>query len=360
MKLRDAWPNVILATAATAAVFVSFAGCKPQGPELRVAKCSGCRIDIRVVATLGQPSDSVLATLFTRVAQLGASRYAVGPMSEHGTLAIYRADGTLERVIGRLGGGPAEFQRYFGPLIETPSGSVVVVDNGNNRLTEVDSTAHIGAYGTPPNAIHAGMALPDGRLVVTGQGYAAERRQWAIHIVERPGRIVRSFSEVPPNIDRREPTARSIVALSRDAHIWFASVDKYELTLADSLGNVSAVIAHPFPAEPPDASGMGPYWVTSIHEDTSGYLWVVSGHRSTTPVAGKREQPLTAITHAALAAGLTSTIDVIDPSKRTVIYSQTFNAPPFRILRNGLGWRYVEDANGNPRIELISLELRRN
>jgi hypothetical protein len=74
------------------------------------------------------------------------------------------------------------------------------------------------------------------------------------------------------------------------------------------------------------------------------------------PVVGK-EVPIRAGTLQALASGLTSMVDVVDPERGTVIYSQAFGEPPRQFIADGLAYGYREDAVGNPRIELVSVQF---
>jgi len=61
----------------------------------------------------------------------------------------------------------------------------------------------------------------------------------------------------------------------------------------------------------------------------------------------------------AVIDGLTSTVDVIDPNAVRSSIPQAFSEPPTPIIADGLAHRYREDADGNPRIELISVRLTR-
>lgn len=322
---------------------------------LRVERCQNCALTRRVVAVLGRPDDTVLVVRNSTVVRLGAARYLVAPVSEPGHLAIYRSDGTLERVIGREGHGPLEYSRHLGPIIGLPSGGAVVVDLPNGRLTLIDSLGHTGAYGRWSASVFAGASLPDGRLVLNSDFRTPNQSGAPLHVVERGGRIVRSFGGVIGPIKPRSPPAVRLVAPARGGSLWVAPNDKYELSLTDSTGRVSMTLTRPL-ASPPEAPSPLPFFISSIREDMDGNVWVVAGLRRTVP-ARAREGPVTYESMKATLDGLTSTVDVIDPRRGTVIYSQAFKEPPARLIADGLAYRYREDADGNPRIEVISLRL---
>lgn len=348
---------VILAAAA-AVLFPARAASQSLGRELRVDPCPGCRLTKRVVAVLGRSNDSVLVMPRSRVVRLGATRYLAGPVSVPGQLAIYRSDGTLERVVGRQGGGPMEFSRNIGLIIESTSGTAIVVDRQNARLTLVDSLGNGRFYASRAGSVFSGASLPDGRLVISAQYRTPERFGFPLHVVDRGGRIVRSFGEMTRTVSPSTGVQVRIVARARGGGVWFSPNDKYELTLADSLGRIAMVLTRPFAAAPPGPSGTLAFFISSIHEDMSGHIWVVSGLRRNAPEL-RKEAPINAGAMQALAAGLTSTIDIIDPKRGAVVYSEAIDGPPTPIIADGLAYRYREDADGNPRIELVSLQLTR-
>jgi len=46
-------------------------------------------------------------------------------------------------------------------------------------------------------------------------------------------------------------------------------------------------------------------------------------------------------------------------ARGSVIYSQAIDGPPTPFIAAGLAYRYREDADGNPRIEIVSMHLTR-
>jgi len=65
--------------------------------------------------------------------------------------------------------------------------------------------------------------------------------------------------------------------------------------LADSLGRVLLSLTRPFASPPLQRSGALPWFIASVHEDSPGRVWVVSGRRRTTaaPPFSGGERPVT-------------------------------------------------------------------
>jgi len=228
----------------------------------------------------------------------------------------------------------------------------------NRRLTLIDSLGKAGTYGRWSASVYAGASLPDGRLVLNSEFRTPDRFGIPLHIVEQGGRIVRSFGGVAGPIEPGSRPAVRCVTPARDGGFWVARYDKYELSLTDSTGRVSMTLSRPLESPPRVSPSALPFFIASIREDTDGNLWVVSGLRRAVPTRAK-EGPVNYGSMKAALDGVTSTIDVIDPKRGTVIYSQAVSEPPTPFITDGLAYRYREDADGNPRIELISVRLTR-
>ena len=328
--------------------------------ELRVEPCTGCKLTERVVATLGHPNDSVRVTMWSRVVKLGATRYLVGPVDVAGRLAIYRSDGTLERVIAlapvfRPDGTPWELPHQVGPIFASTSGGAVVVDQGNGRLTLIDTLGRMRTYADVRGVVSGGLALPDGRLVINAQYPPGDRLGRPLHVIDGRG-IVRSIGPAAGRVGPIETPLFRALAAARDGHFWVSPRDTYELSLNDSLGRVTATLTRPFSSPPPGPSATAAFGISSIHEDANGYLWVAFIRRGSTPDV-KPDERMTSATLRALSAGLTSTIDVIDPMRGAVIFSQTFDGPGRPFISDSLVWRYREDASHGPSIEISALRL---
>jgi hypothetical protein len=322
---------------------------------LRVNHCA-CRIEERVAAVLGRATDSVLTTPFSRVVRLGSTRYLVGPTASPGQLAVYDASGLLERVIGRQGAGPGEFSRYLGPLIPTSAGGAVVVDLGTGRLTLVDSLGSLRAFGRVGGSVFGGVALRGGHLLLNAK-YGGEHSAFPLHVVADGGNVVRSFGDASKSANPRSPPPVRIIAPGANGRVWYTPHDAYRLTLADSLGRTILVLTRKVDASPASAAGTLTFYIASIREDSAGLVWVVTGQRTGQPAVAKREA-IADRSLASVAAGLTSTIDVVDPRQGRVIASEARSGPPHLFFDDGYRARYREDSEGNPRIEIVSIRLR--
>ena len=335
---------------------------QPAAQELRATPCSGCTLTRRVVATLGRPNDSVVVTMWSHVARLGATRYLAGPVSLPGRLAIYRTDGTLERVI-RLplafypDGRPFESPHQVGTMFESMSSGVLVLDTGNGRLTHVDTLGRLSTYATMRGSVFGGLSLPDGRVLISAESPQTDPVGRPLHLIDRK-RVIRSIGPASGRLGPLTTMDVRVLGAARRGGFWTAPYDRYEISLMDSLGRITTTLTRPFSSPPPSPDGTLAFGVSSIHEDVDGYLWVVSLRRARAS-SMQPHQEITPGTMRGLAAGLTTTIDVIDPRRGTVVHSQSFPGPATRFIGDRLIARHREEGNGRQIIEVVSVSLSR-
>ena len=311
---------------------------------------------------MGAPNDSVVVTMWSHVVRLGPTRYLVGPVNVAGRLAIYRSDGTLDRVI-RLkpaffpDGTPWESPHQVGPMFESASGAAVVLDMGNGRLMLVDTVGGLRTYASLRGSVFGGLSLPDGRMVINAQYPPGESLGRPLHIIDNK-RIVRSIGPAAGRLGPLSTSDFRVLASARGGNFWTSPHDRYELSLMDSLGRVATTLTRPFASAAPGPGGTMAFGVASIREDADGYLWVVSLRREGVSDV-KADERITPATIRGLAAGLTSTVDIIDPRRGEVIYSQSFAGPATPFIADGLVYRHRDDASGTHRIEVVSMRLTR-
>jgi len=328
---------------------------QPGPQELRAEACPTCRITERVVATLGRPNDSVQVTYWSRVVRLGGRRYLVGPVSVPGQLAIYQSDGTLERVIALEGSGPADHQTHVGPMFESWSGGAVVVDRKNGRLTLIDTLGRTSTYANLRGSLFFGASLPDGRLVINAESPPGDPLGRPLHVIDRT-HVVRSFGPAAGRLGPISEPAVRLITPSRDGRLWVSPNNVYELSLIDSLGRAATTLTRPFPTAPVGASGELRQFVSSIREDSTGRVWVLLARRDRAPDA-KAHQRVTTEALRALAASLTSSLDIVDPKRGVVLYSQPLDGPPRQLIGDGLTYSHREEANGAMHIDVVSLRF---
>ena len=142
-----------------------------ENPALASAALAEWALDSTPVIDIGALEGGEGETLF-RVAgalRLGDGRLVVanGGTSQ---LFYYRPDGTLERTVGRKGGGPGEFQMMAG-LVRLAGDSVLVMDLQARRADVIDPSGAFVRDFTPGgvNTFASVMGrLSDGRWIGTG------------------------------------------------------------------------------------------------------------------------------------------------------------------------------------------------
>lgn len=235
--------------------------------EFEIAPCAELcgSIALRSVVVLGDTSDPAVPVRFTDAARIG-NVFVAAPLSEPGTLGIYRPDGQLDRLVGREGAGPEEFRL---PLIRGSGDKIWISDIDNNRLSQVSADGTIiDVPLSAPRVTHV-LTTADTTIVVSGFLDPARPRA-SLHVVHSgTGALIRSFRPTP---DRVAPL---ITRDPNSGHLLVAPLDRYEIEEWSTDGSLIRVLRR----DPPwyrmaDQPGEIATLLTGLGLDDSHRLWI--------------------------------------------------------------------------------------
>lgn len=318
--------------------------------------CPSCTIRLRPVASLGRAGDPVDVNPSGVVVQRPGG-YAIAPVGDRAQLAFYGSSGAFERVTGREGQGPGEFNNIRS-LALLPSAAIAVLDY---RLTLLTPAGALMTSKALPAGIVGGrlVALADGRLVVNNYQSAHA----PLCLFDADLSLRRCFGGAaagrmaPKNLER-------FPAPGDRATIWSGAVwYHYLIERFDTLGHRITRIqrdAPLFPASRPEDDPGGSVLQSRPLPHLSG-LWVDPRGRIWTAVlvadpgwhAAEAAPPIGREGHGSGGVAvsdwgkyLDTILEVIDPSAARVIVSQRFPGVLAGFTRDGLLTEFREGQDG--------------
>lgn len=244
--------------------------------------CPGCVVHARVTTRL--IDDERAAQLGEMLMLTRDSRgllYGTDLTMGAGQVRVFDAAGRFLRAFGRDGDGPGEFRQIIPPSFGKRD-TIYVMDYAHRRLTQLaPSGRYLASYilgGAPSQLI-----VLDSGFLVAGNIRTAEHAGWPIHLLDRAGRVRKSFGSDLPVMNVRNPMlSRRVIALAASKqHVWSAAPDRYLLELWDFNGRRNAVIVRDPEWFQPSDSYVGPATVvkpptrvTALWHDSADRLWV--------------------------------------------------------------------------------------
>ena len=337
------------------------------------ATCSRCDVTLaqpvllRGADSLGNFSPS------PTLRRLSDGRFIAVNYQVPGVLQIVGPDGSLQRQVGRAGGGPFEFQQIAS--IERSLGDTIIIyDNGNARVTRLSPTLQLLGEAPAPGRVQTGLHLGADRYVVNAPVISPNGSAQLLHVVNRTGTI-RSFGTVT-GVTRAsvsgKPVWRQIARSPSDNTIWTAQTTSYVLEQWDTAGTRRAVLTR-------DASWFQSYdeevridpehppqpWIRAVELDQSGLIWVMIS----VPDPRYREglealpQQVNGITIHRLRDAATiwdTVIEVIDPATGQVLTSKSFANAFIGFADPDHVFEYIQDDDdvGHYRVVRIALTGR--
>ena len=179
---------------------VVIAGCVAEAPppEASGPCASGdCRIELEHITRITDADDpGILNPEFTWLQKTEAGTFVSASLDET-QIAEFGPDGRLAGVIGRAGQGPGEFGIAANP-IPGPGDTLFVPDLAQGRISMFGpDRALAGTLPMPFFALPA-FVMPDGSFLVASQIRTSESIGYPMHVVDREGRVVRSFGTDEP------------------------------------------------------------------------------------------------------------------------------------------------------------------
>jgi hypothetical protein len=161
--------------------------------------CASCKIVLQQGARLRLPSDSLsfgIGTAFTRV---GRGKYIAWDLAEAFLPAVFDSTGRFERLLGREGQGPGEFETI--DLVFRAQGDTVwIMDRGRRhvftpqlRFVRTERTQSVGDL----------ARSSDGRLLLARTITTPERAGYPLHLMNASGELGKAFGRDDPTLDPR-------------------------------------------------------------------------------------------------------------------------------------------------------------
>ena len=255
---------------------VVVAGCVAEGhpPEAAV------QIELEHIARITDVDEpGILPTDMVWLQETEAGTF-VSASLDMTQITEFGPDGRLARVFGRAGRGPGEFNRLL-TLIPGPGDTLFAPDMGTGRVTIFGpDRAVVGTFPMP--SLLPDLVMPDGAILVASQIGRRETIGYPMHVVDREGRVVRSFGTNQPQYrpDLEHILTRK-VALSQDGMVWAMAPARYLLERWDpSTGEQlqSIQIRSDWFHEsikPTDLAVYPPSRVEGLWEDEDGLVWTI-------------------------------------------------------------------------------------
>ena len=330
---------------------VVIAGCAAEGPPPETSgPCppGDCQIELEHVVRITDADEpGILPTTIVWIQETEAGTF-VSASFDGTEIAEFGPDGRLTGVIGRAGEGPGEFRRLH-TLIPGPGDTLFAPDFGQGRISMFGPDR--APAGTLPMPFFAApdLVMPDGSLLVAAQIRRGETIGYPMHVVDREGRVVRSFGTDEPQYspDLNHILTRE-VALGQDGKIWAMAPARYLLERWDpSTGEQLQSTRIPSDwfwfresIEPYiDGTVRPPPLVEGLWEDEDGLVWIIVHDAAADwapppPPRTNEEEPFDLQEHDRL---FDSVIEVVDPGSGRVLASRRFSEtlwyrPPSRIL----------------------------
>ncbi len=314
-----------------------------------VASCADCSIELMPLVSLGSSADSVLLTR-TPVLVRDSRGRTIAAVPDHGfqPVVVYRPDGTVERTLGRQGGGPGEHTRV--EAIAVTEGDSIVLAHSYRRFSVFAPDGRYIRGGPLPTPPHTIMHLPDGGFIINGTLRSGPASALPLHALADDGTLLRSFGT--ENIFGGGTSQRILAPRLVGAGFWLSERGQYRLEQVDTTGQTTRVItvATPWwfvfstPAEveayfdtvrppddmprsadrrPPRLARRPPFSVVSVVPDSAGLLWVAHhthvGDWDTLDAEYDRGTSEVRLADDMKGRMFRTVLDVIDPEQRTLL-----------------------------------------
>ena len=325
---------------------VVVAGCGAETPPPEVpGPCppGDCRIELERITRISDADDpGILPPEIVWLQETEAGTF-VSASLDRTQIAEFGPDGLLVGVIGRAGQGPGEFGEVVTP-IPGPGDTLFAPDLVQGRITMFGPDRSLA--GTFPMPFRPALVMPDGSFLVAEQIGRREMIGYPMHVVDREGRVVRSFGTDEPQYrpDLDDILTRNVTP-GQDGKVWAMVPARYILERWDpSTGELlqstrirSDWFRESLESYTDDETVRPPPLVDGLWEDGDGFVWIIvqDADADWEPPPGANEHRL--FDPQEYNRTYDSVIEVVDPGTGRVLASRRFDEmllyrPPSRIL----------------------------
>ena len=324
---------------------VVIAGCGAEAPPTEASgPCTSgdCRIELEHITRVTDADEPGILPPETVWFQETEAGTFVSASFDETRIAEFGPDGRLVSVIGRAGEGPGEFGVVVTP-IPGPGDTLFAPDLVRGRVTMFGPDRSLA--GTLPMPFRPDLVMPDGSFLLARQIGRREMIGYPMHVVDREGRVVRSFGTDEP---RYRPGLDDIltrnVAPGQGGTVWAMAPARYVLERWDpSTGEMlqSTRIRSDWfreSLEPyTDETVRPPPLVDGLWEDEDGLVWTIVQDADVDWEAPRRANEHRLFDAQEYNQTYDCVIEVVDPGSGRVLASRRFDGallyrPPSRIL----------------------------
>ena len=296
----------------------------------------------------------------------GSGNYWLG---QRDYINVYDPDGEFIRTVGRKGEGPMEFERAY-PFHADAGGHVHIWDPHNLRVSIVSPEfALVDEKPLSGVQINDMMALDDGKLYVM-QMWSSDPANpgQPLHIVDGREVLVSFGAEYGPGDDPLDfnPVDERYAAAAPDGSIMVAHREEYRIEAwsrdGQLLGSLTGPDLENTAFEPGEVTAENPLpnFLTDLHVDASGRVWVSQLLRRPDWVERSEEDPQGGLMPAGMDIlnWFRSRVDLVDVETCTLLASHEQDPFFLDFVEDGLVADVEFSPEGAPLINLKRIGLR--
>jgi hypothetical protein len=244
--------------------------------------------------------------------------------------------------LGGLGEGPGEF-RAIRRLFVTPGDSLYVSDWVTARMTVYDPS--LTFVRTQPSPYPPSLVLPDGSFVVAEQILTRKEIGYPIHVVDRAGRLLRSFgTDTPQYRSDMKLIINRLVSTASSGRVWAVAQGRYTI---DLWNPASGGLEHRSKIESSwfreiakwnyDERTRPGSIIESLWEGQDGVIWIVFRVAEVNWQIPPRANEERVISEEEYQKTYDWIIEAVDPQRNVVLASRRFDGifwvrPPSRVI----------------------------
>jgi hypothetical protein len=330
--------------------------------------CGDCEIQLRGVATLGDPADPAPAedamTRSCGVARLSSGEFLVGVPVGGEEVLVYESGGPALRVIGRRGGGPGEFRGDLSLVVD--AGDTIHVLERNNGEIQTFPAEGDFIRGFPLSGrMDSFVLLSSGEfLLLPVLSKRAEETEFLFHVYSRTGTLLRRIEEYSEIVGADD---QWVINSARPDGFWEGWIGRYSLNLRDQEGKVVRTLTREVEWFPPleevnpgfPFTAQLPPFLWQLRQDLEGRLWVYAivpdPHWKPTPQPERDDWNVTPATTRHM---FDTMIEVIDLESGRSIVSGRFDDWLGLVCGSSLVYAVVETESGDTQLRIFEQAVR--